>query len=148
MTASGITESQLQLAAAAVGVRADVNTLSGTGRYHRVKLYPVVPQDCYTKGGNRRKGERGDAPYQRESVGYGTAGRRVHAVCWHGFRDYFRACFALAPNATFRTAVDTWKGSADFEARYQDSGYRNIGSAFSPASHAEACRCPESGRAA
>jgi len=95
----------------------------------------------------RWKDERGDAHYQRESAGYGNAGRRVHAVCWHGFRDYFRAVFSKAPDAVFRTAYDTWRGSDDFEARYRESGHRNIGSPIAPVSAAEACRCLEAGLA-
>jgi len=147
MTATGITRAQLKQAAFLVGVEAEVTELSGSGLRHRVKLNPSVPAECYTKGGSRKKGERGDAPYQRESAGYGTAGRRVHAVCWHGFRDFFRACFQLAPEARFKTAVDHWKGSADFEARYRQSGHRNCGPAIAPVYLAEACRCPESGMA-
>jgi hypothetical protein len=75
---------------------------------------------------------------------YGN-GRRVHAVCWHGFRDFFRAVYLREPNARFATAYDTWKGSEDFEARFLETGYRNIGSQMCPVSAAEACRCPESG---
>ena len=90
---------------------------------------------------------RGDSKYQRESVGYGTAGRRVHAVCWHGFRDYLRAVYKITPDARFHTSLDTWRGSTDFEARFRESGYQNIGPPIAPVAIAEACRCPERGRA-
>lgn len=89
--------------------------------------------------------ERGDTRYQRESVSYSNAGRRVHAVCWHGFRDYFRAVYRYEPRAWFRTSVDTWRGAEDFEARFRESGYHNIGPRIAPVELASACRCPEAG---
>ena len=100
--------------------------------------------------GRRWKDERGDGPYQRESIGFHTGGRRVRvsAVCWHGFRDFFRAVYRREPGAVFRTSVDTWHGSEDFESRYRESGHRNIGSQAAPVTMASACRCPERDRAA
>jgi len=98
--------------------------------------------------GRRWPDERGDGKYQRLSSGYGRAlEHRVFAVCWHGFRDFLRAVYRLEPNAVFYTAFDTWRGSEDFEARYQDSGFRNIGSQAMPISACEACRCPGAGHA-
>jgi len=145
MVASKIGAEVLERAARDVGVRVEINSLSATR--HRVKVLPDVPSRCYTPAGHRRKGDAGDAPYQRESVGYGSAGRRVHAVCWHGFRDFFRAAFEHTPDAIFRTALDTWRGAQDFEARYAFSGTKNIGAPSAPTHFAEACRCPESGYA-
>jgi len=93
-----------------------------------------------------RKGERGNRKYQRISASTYND-RRVYAVCWHGFRDYFRAVYALAPDAVFNTAFDRWKGSQDFEERYRSSGHRNVGSQMAPRCAAEVCACPESGMA-
>jgi hypothetical protein len=169
MLASGITRQAIEEAAASIGVRADVSTINAKGTRHRVKLYPIVPPEAYrvvrSKGCpartclagepcyhaprmRRHSDSRGDAPYQRESVGYGNAGRRVHAVCWHGFRDFFRACFERFPDAVFRTSLDVWRGSADFEARFRDSGHRNVGPRIAPVSIVDACRCPDVGCAA
>lgn len=78
-----------------------------------------------------------DNPY---SAG-GSGERRIWAVCWHGHRDFMRAVFELDSDATFRTAVDTWDGSEDFEQRHTFSGYRNIGSQMYPQSYSDACRC-------
>ena len=98
--------------------------------------------------GRRWKDERGDSRYQRTSASIMFhEDRRVHAVCWHGFRDYFRAVYMRVPGAVFRTAMDTWKGSEDFEARFRASGHKNIGSQAAPVCAAEACRCPSSGYA-
>lgn len=99
-------------------------------------------------GYRRWKDERGDSPYQRISAAVMfREGRRVHAVCWHGFRDFFRAVFKKEPEATFHTALATWKGSKHFEANYRESGHRNIGSQMAPVYAAEACRCGEEGMA-
>ena len=74
---------------------------------------------------------------------YGVSGeRRIWAICWHGHRDFMRAVFRLDPDATFKTSVDTWDGSDDFEARHEFSGHRNIGSMMAPQSYADACHCP------
>ena len=147
MIASNVTAAVLISAADEVGVEIEFTALSSTCRRFRVKLNPKTTEDLYRPSGGRRPGEDGDAKYQRESAGYGTAGRRVHAVCWHGFRDFFRAVFADAPEARFYTALDKWLGSADFEARFRESGHRNIGPAIAPVPIASACRCPESGYA-
>ena len=150
MIASRVTREVLENAAAIVGVRADITSLSAMR--HRVKLYPVVrdeqirpPRFVGIESPRMRRwtDARGDSKYQRESVGYGTAGRRMHAVCWHGFRDYFRAVYVVRPEAWFRTSVATWRGAVDFEARFRESGYRNIGPPIAPVIMASACRCPE-----
>ena len=145
MIATGISKEQLEQAAASINVAVDVRPTSGSGRRHRVKVNPLVPSTCYTPSGARKRGEAGNAPYQR--ISWQANGRRCHAVCWHGFRDFFRACFALAPEATFRTAMDTWKGRDDFEARFAASGHRNVGSQSAPMCAAEACVCGEEGYA-
>ncbi len=137
MIAKDITRETLEVAAAEIGVTIQTTTLNQKGTRHRVKVNP----------GSWKDADTGDRKYQRESAGYNGGSRRVAAVCWHGFRDYFRACFEREPNAVFRTAMDTWDGSEDFEERYRESGHRNIGSAYFPTGACEACRCPESGRA-
>ena len=147
MIASKVSRETLEKAAAEVGVTVVVTALSNSGLRHRVKVSPLVPEECYTKGGYRRKGDAGDAPYQRESVGMYSNERRVNAVCWHGFRDFFRAVYEVEPGAKFYTAMDKWLGSEDFEDRFAASGCRNIGSAYMPVAAAEACRCPERGYA-
>jgi hypothetical protein len=148
MVASNIRIETLTRAAEEIGVEIEVDPLSGSGKRFRVKIRPKVPAEAYTPGGRRRKGEKGDAPYQRTSAAVMfRENRRVHAVCWHGFRDFFRACFAVEPEARFYTALDKWKGSADFEARYRESGCRNIGVPIAPVFAAEACRCGEEGYA-
>jgi hypothetical protein len=122
-----MTHGQLQDAALKVGVRLDMNVLSATGLRHRVKVNRGADKDAY----------------RRTSASYFNRGRRVNAVCWHGFRDFFRACFELAPNAVFKTSLDTWKGQADFEARYQASGFKVAGPPVAPVTVQEVCLCQE-----
>lgn len=155
MIASRVTRDTLEIAAKEIGVSLDVTTLNAAGTRHRVKVNPLVPDACYRTATSRDgrtypvryADERGDAPYQRESVGYGSAGRRIPAVCWHGFRDFFRAVYAMTPEAVFTTSVDTWRGVEDFEARFAVSGHRNIGPRIAPVPMADACRCPDRGYA-
>lgn len=131
MQARFITADQLRTAADEIGVTVEINTLNAKGDRHQVKVNP----------GPEPLGQRN---YQRISA---SSERRVFAVCWHGFRDFFRACYEVAPNAVFRTAMDTWKGSEDFEERFRTSGYRNVGSQMYPRVACEVCECPDAGMA-
>lgn len=140
MIASNVLSSTIRRAAEEIGVTVETSPISSTGRRHRVKLYPLVTDDMRTPSGRRKKGTAGDAKYQRESVGF-DPGRRVHAVCWHGFRDFFRACYRMEPNAKFYTAFDKWMSSEDFEARHVRTASRNIGSRMYPTMACDACRC-------
>lgn len=158
MQASKVQRSTIEAAAAEIGVAVDITTQNSAGTRHRVKLNSNPPASAYRPAckWHREQGrasecrcrrwndERGDAPYQRSDVR--GADRRVNAVCWHGFRDFFRAVYRIEPGAVFSTAFDTWRGSEDFEARFRESGHKNIGSQMVPMAAAEACRCPESGR--
>jgi hypothetical protein len=159
MIASRVTSETLHSAARLIGVQMDRTNLNPNGTRHRVKLYPDTPQSLYKPACGWHKehypngerpcrcrrlpGEQGDAKYQRTDTGGND--RRVHAVCWHGFRDFFRAVYRVTPNAKFITAMDTWQNAQDFEARFRETGHKNIGSQMCPMAAAEACRCPESG---
>lgn len=72
-----------------------------------------------------------------------VTGRRVHAVCWHGHRAFFRKCFEYAPKARFKSTIETWNGSEDFESRHLASGFKNRGSMIAPFYVNQACRCDE-----
>ena len=157
MQASKVQRATIEAAAAEIGVAVDITTQNSAGTRHRVKLNSNPPDSAYRPAckWHREQGraeacrcrrwndERGDAPYQRSDVRGND--RRVNAVCWHGFRDFFRAVYRIEPGAVFHTAFDTWRGSEDFELRFRESGHRNIGSQMCPMAAAEACRCPQSG---
>lgn len=72
-----------------------------------------------------------------------NTGRKIAAACWHAHRDYFRALYKLNPSAVIKSALATYEGSADFEAQFEATGDRNIGSAFEPQSMRTACECSE-----
>lgn len=145
MIASHVSERALKHAALSVGVEIQMHPLSSTKRRWQVKLFPLTQPEMYMPSGRRRKGAAGDAKYQRESASYfrGEHPRRVHAVCWHGFRDFFRAVYSVEPEAKFYTALAKWLGSEHFESTYRDSYYKNIGASISPVYAGEACRCAE-----
>lgn len=155
MIAKGVSLSILEDAAQKVGVALDVTPLNSRGDRFRVKVNSA-PTDANYRTATAKDGrtypvryadERGDAPYQRESASMFSGGRRVSAVCWHGFRDFFRAVYASTPGVVFVTGLDTWRGSEDFEKRFPESGHKNIGSQMAPVSIVDACRCPDRGMA-
>jgi len=87
--------------------------------------------------------KRGNAgyKYQRTSQNSFYQGRKVAAVCWHGHRDFMRAVFRLDPNARFKTAIADWKGSEDFEDRFAQTAYNNVGSMMYPMFAKDCCTC-------
>ncbi len=124
MRASKVTLRTLQKAAASVHVEADIEA---KGKGFRVKLYPMH--------------FKGIVPYQRKSASFFSQNRKVHAVCWHGFRDFFRAVYAIEPEAVFSTAFATYRGRDNFEETFSQTAYRNIGSQVYPVYASEACFC-------
>ncbi len=127
--------SVFQHAALLIGVCVEVNQMYS--RTFRVKVSPD----------RNLKDVDGNSPYQRESGNQFNFGHKVHAVCWHGFRDFFRACFIKQKDLIFKTMFDTWNGSDDFESRYRESGSKNVGSIMYPIQACKVCRCPDSGEA-
>lgn len=144
MQASKVTRDVLESAAREIGVTLEMRALNTAGTRFQVKVNPGARDGERFESVSGRKGSP-MSKYQRTSASTFSRGRRVHAVCWHGFRDFFRAVYRVAPDATFRTAFDTWKGSEDFESRFRFSGHRNIGSQVAPMMAADACACPDSG---
>ena len=127
MQAKNISRGVLERAAIACNVSVDLRPLNKAETRWQCKVNPPINGD--------------PNPYPRVS----WQGRRVHAVCWHGFRDFFRECYKFAPDATFRTGLDTWKNSDDFEARYRESGTRAGGPPINPLRHCDLCTCPDAG---
>lgn len=117
-----ITKAAAQTGVTAVWER--MGNSRGGGETFRVKVDLGPDRDRYRKINNRQ---------------------RVNAVCWHGFRDFFRALFEVTPDAIAKTALDTWAGGEDFEARYRSSAWANWGSVMEPLYACEACACPEAG---
>lgn len=101
-----------------------------TGRACQFTIRPTGDRD-----------EDGNYRWQRLSASALHGERRVHAVCWHGHRAFMRAIFAREPEARVKTAWADYRGSADFEARHEDTAYINVGSQMYPRSAHEVCVC-------
>ena len=84
--------------------------------------------------------------YQRRSASPFDTERKVHAVCWHGHRDFMRALLDRDPDARIKSGrygnLD-WRGWQDFEDRFEMSGYIDIGAPIMPVQMREACFCIE-----
>lgn len=92
-----------------------------------------------------------DGKYCRVSASWSAVNkdgspRRVHAVCWHGHRAFFRALYAALPaGVTCRiiTTMATYRDAEDFERTHDATGDRNIGSLMRPVGARDACQCGE-----
>jgi hypothetical protein len=109
-------------------------------------------EDVSNSRGARTSGKlRADGatnPYPRVSASPFQTRRMPHCVCWHGHRDFMRAVFAIEPGARITTGLRgsiDYQGSEDFEQKYQDTAWLNIGAPIAPVAMCEACSCPESG---
>lgn len=69
--------------------------------------------------------------------------RRVHAACWHAYRDVLTKLFDEYPDAVVRTAFANYHGKRGFEIHYPDTAYRNIGSLMYPVEASDACDCED-----
>jgi len=107
----------------------DMRSLNAKGTRYRMKLS--------VHSSKARFGKRSTSAFR--------AGRRIHALCWHGFRDAFRAAFTVDPDAVFSTALAVWKGKEHFEANYMESGYKVCGAPIAPYTHCMACCCADGG---
>jgi len=107
----------IQWAASAAGVRADIDKRESAWK---VKLYAQGPR------------------YRRRSQ---SRCANIEALCWHGFKAFFDELYRREARASVRTAFVHYKDAGDFEAKYQETGYRNIGSQMYPLEAQDACDC-------
>lgn len=163
MRVRNATEQQVYDAAKAVGVRVSSGGRGGvTRRLCRrstsgVELTFTLKTGCKSKQVMDWRGKLARrAPYTRLSTrlrqsadkryeGVVFAPAIPSAVCWHGHRDYLRALFQLVPDAEVKTAMATYRGRADFEAKYQETGESSHpfrGYQLTP--YRDACICDES----
>ena len=124
-----VNETQLQIIADEVSV--SLYNMREDGRALRFTLRPA---------GEKRNGNH---IYQRTSASGFSPDRRVYAVCWHGHRDFMRAIFKREPDARIKTMWADYKGSEDFENKFEETGYRNVGSMMYPAYANSICKCHE-----
>lgn len=65
---------------------------------------------------------------------------RMRAACWHAYRDAIAALFDANPDARVKSALGDYRDRADFEARFAETGYRQIGPGEM---YKDACECAE-----
>jgi hypothetical protein len=83
----------------------------------------------------------GDYKYQRTNASGFNPERRVHAVCWHGWRDFMLALYKHDPDARIKTAIADYRGRDDFLEKYPRTANLNIGSMMYPMQMHRACNC-------
>jgi hypothetical protein len=133
----GLTEQEIRDSAAEVGLTIH-SDWSGHGIYADGRALR-----CRLALGGGERNANGFLPYQRR----GFSKRRIPSVCWHGHRDFMRACFRRNSEARIKTAFADYRGTEDFEFEFEATGDRNIGSLFEPMSMRDACDCNEDDRA-
>lgn len=89
------------------------------------------------------KDEYGWKLYQRRSTSAFNGERKVHAVCWHGHRDFFASLLRLAPDARIKTAVRTWTAATFTQENLRETFSRNVGAPIMPVMAGEACNCEQ-----
>lgn len=67
------------------------------------------------------------------------SGRHGKWLCWHGFRDVFRAVMAVNPDARIKTGKTIYKGRQHFEDTYENTADINVGSMIQPAFMPDMC---------
>lgn len=128
MVIEGITDADLAQLVAAVGLRADRVRRIDTKTAPRVRFH-------LARG-------VGHARYQRTSYD----GRRINAVCFHGYRAFFDALFAAFPTAKawggyyFEFRYD---GVDDYHARFDALGDTVLGAYNRTMLYREACNCDD-----
>ena len=69
--------------------------------------------------------------------------RKVNAICWHGFRDFFKELYEHYNTLRVVTSSTTYTSIFDFYKNYNQTGYKNIGSMIQPLQYNKACLCDE-----
>jgi len=124
MKVKGITERQLRSIVRKVGVQFN-NGPTKIGNYLFFTLR--LPQFARAP----------KAKYRRT----GTRGRRICAVCYHGHFAVMQRILDVNPDAVIRSAVATYLGKDDFEAKAPSVGERNVGSMMEPRMFIDSCNC-------
>lgn len=89
--------------------------------------------------GNRISAKLGTNDSRAHGSRRSGSGRHGKYLCWHGFRDVYRACFAINPDARIKSGQVVYRGSKHFEDTYETTAYQNIGSMVAPAYMPDTC---------
>lgn len=101
----------------------------------------IVVEGCnaVSSTGTRISVKLGTADSRKHGSRRAWSGRHGKWLCWHGFRDVFRAVMAVNPEARIQTGKTVYKGTDGFETGYESTGMQNVGSMFQPAYMPEMC---------
>jgi hypothetical protein len=101
----------------------------------------IVIENCEAKNlkGNRISVKLGTKNSYLHGSRVSWSGRHGRWLCWHGFRDVFRAVYDINEDAVIRSAKAVYKGRDGFEAVYPTTADQNVGSLFQPAYMPEMC---------
>lgn len=131
MLARNVTYGQLADAAARTGVALyEARPANARESAWRFRIVPLPERD-----------EDGWKLYQRRSTSSFSTERKVHAVCWHGHRQFFGELFKLAPDAVVRTAMAVWTLKTFTVDNLWETYRKNIGAPVFPVCAGEACNC-------
>ncbi len=61
-----------------------------------------------------------------------ASGRRTTGVTWEACRRVLADLFDRYPDVTVKTAIITYRGKADFEAKYAATYHHNAGNRYNP----------------
>lgn len=91
--------------------------------------------------------------YQRTSYGWSHIGRKVNAVCWHGYRDFIRRCYHWDNTIEFTCGIGIYSTDApmktikytsleQFNTVYPETDYE-VGGNLYRAFISQCCTCKE-----
>ena len=69
------------------------------------------------------------------------SGRNWISACWHCHRDIYKAIFKINPDTRIKTALADYHGLVDFNWKYENTAYINVGSQNNPMDIKSACEC-------
>lgn len=87
-----------------------------------------------------------ESPYRKHGYSTrndGTPRTAGSAVCWHGHRDFLMALFCAHRDARVRSSFADYRGYADFEEKFDETYYHNVGSVMRPRYAGEMCDCED-----
>lgn len=99
----------------------------------------VERADAVSSTGTRISVKLGTADSRKHGSRRAWSGRHGKWLCWHGFRDVFRALMDVNPSARIQTGKTVYKGREGFEMTYCDTADQNVGSMAQPAYMPEMC---------
>lgn len=144
------TREQIETALADVNRMHDTTLQAGLSAYGNNGIRPVGRGWALTL-----KLESSTDPFHRHgartitrdrTISNNGCGKRMTYVCWHGHREFMRALYRLAPDATIRTGLATYKGARHFEETHEGTAWGHdpqggIGSLYAPLAYSDACDC-------